>query len=535
MTNTERQLEIKKKGFNMNIVDGAEEYSNNHAQVSFSKMKVGTKTLEDAVLNLSSFQKLNPTLGDKDYILNAIEQSDLPTLREISNFFYKTSGIYKRLCGYMANLYRYDWMLTPYVNSDKMKEEDVLIGFNKALSYLDNLGVKLFCNEAALKTIQNGSYFGYIIFGADGPSVQELPVNYCRTQYSIAGKPAIEFNMKYFDDMFRDTEQRMRVLSLFPEEFKKGYVMYKSGKLPTDIGSTSKGTWYLLEPDYAFKFNLGFDDAPYFISIIPAIIDLDAAKEIDRQKMQQQLLKVIIQTLPIDKNGDLVFDIDEGRELHNNVVAMLGKAIGIDVLTTFADVEVADMSESGTSRLDELIKVERSIYNEAGVSQMQFNTDGNLALTKSVANDEAALYTLVMQFERFLNDTLLNFNKNKKKICYKVQILPTTIYNFQEMAGKYKEQTQLGYSMMLPQVALGQCQSAILANAFFEQKVLHVNQLFIPPMSTSTMNADALRLLEGKDGEAAETSGKDNSKGGRPALEDDQKSDKTIANAESAN
>jgi len=29
--------------------------------------------------------------------------------------------------------------------------------------------------------------------------------------------------------------------------------------------------------------------------------------------MQQQLLKIIIQKMPIDKNGDLVFDVDEAQ------------------------------------------------------------------------------------------------------------------------------------------------------------------------------------------------------------------------------
>ena len=37
-------------------------------------------------------------------------------MRNISNFFYKTSGIYARLCRYMAYLYRYDWFITPYIN-----------------------------------------------------------------------------------------------------------------------------------------------------------------------------------------------------------------------------------------------------------------------------------------------------------------------------------------------------------------------------------------------------------------------------------
>lgn len=45
------------------------------------------------------------------------------------------------------------------------------------------------------------------------------------------------------------------------------------------------------------------------------------------------------QKLPLDKNGDLIFDVDEARDIHNNAVAMLKRAIGVDVLTTFADIE----------------------------------------------------------------------------------------------------------------------------------------------------------------------------------------------------
>ena len=140
------------------------------------------------------------------------------------------------------------------------------------------------------------------------------------------------------------------------------------------------------------------------MAVIPAIIDLDAAQDLDRRKMQQQLLKIIIQKMPIDKNGDLVFDVDEAQQLHNNAVQMLSKAIGIDVLTTFAEVEVADMADNyTTTTTDDLEKVERTVYNEAGVSQMQFNTDGNIALEKSILNDEASMWNLIQQFETFLN------------------------------------------------------------------------------------------------------------------------------------
>ena len=95
--------------------------------LDFSKIRIGAGTLEDAVLEeLYGFKKLNPRLGDKKEVMRALHEGDYATMRDISNFFYKTSGIYSRLCRYMAYLYRFDWMVTPYINSDNMKEEKIL-------------------------------------------------------------------------------------------------------------------------------------------------------------------------------------------------------------------------------------------------------------------------------------------------------------------------------------------------------------------------------------------------------------------------
>lgn len=523
---------IKQKGFNMDRVNTTEDLSlsSPNPSVDFSKIKVGLKTLDDAVLDLGNYKKMNPRFGDKKEVLRAIHSGDLELMRDISNFFYKSSGIYSRLCRYMAYLYRYDWMITPYVNSDSLKNEKVLEGFNKALLFLDNFEVKKFFGEAALKVIRNGCYYGYLIPQADKMAVQELPPKYCRSRFEVNNKPAIEFNMRFFDDMFKDTAQKMKVLNLFPKEFKKGYILYKEGKLLPDFAGDTAG-WYLLDPAAAFKFNINGEDFPAFVSVIPAIIDLDEAQELDRKKMQQKLLKIIIQKMPLDKNGDLVFDVDEAQELHNNAVKMLQKAIGVDVLTTFAEVDVADMADkSTTTTTDELEKIERTVYNEAGVSQMQFNTDGNIALEKSILNDEAAMYNLLVQFESFLNTLLAPFNTSPKKIYFRAQILTTTIYNYKEMSKLYKEQVQMGYSKMLPQIALGHSQSSILANAYFENDVLELINVFIPPLLSSTMNAEAL-----KGGNGSKAAGGEEKTAGRKEKENDQKSEKTIANKESMN
>ena len=329
--------------------------------------------------------------------------------------------------------------------------------------------------------------------------------------------------MSYFDDSFPSSEYRTRILNLFPKEFKKGYNLYKKGELKGDYPGDGRG-WYLLDPNKAFKLSLNNEDYPAFISIVPSIIDLDEAQELDKKKMQQKLLKIIIQQMPLDKNGDLIFDPDEAQTLHNNAVQMLGKAVGVDVLTTFADVQVADMSDRGTTTArDELEKVERAIYNEAGVSQMQFNTSGNLALEKSILNDEASIYNLLLQYERLFNNFIKRF-QTIKKVKYRVHFLTTTIYNYKDLAKLYKEQVTLGYSKILPQLAMGQSQSSILANAYFENEILDLVNIFIPPMSSNTMSSSIQKK---------ETSISEEKEKGRPKKEDDQKAEKTIQNQES--
>jgi hypothetical protein len=48
---------------------------------------------------------------------------------------------------------------------------------------------------------------------------------------------------------------------------------------------------------------------------------------------------------------------------------MLKRAVGVDVLTTFADIDVADMSDDNSSTTsDDLQRVERTVYNNLGVS-----------------------------------------------------------------------------------------------------------------------------------------------------------------------
>ena len=157
------------------------------------------------------------------------------------------------------------------------KHYKVLKDFSKVLNYLDNSYIKKVCGDMALGVIKNGAYYGYIVPSDKGLVLQQLPVAYCRSRYKIGTMPAIEFNMKYFDDAFKDINYRMRILNLFPKEFAKGYMLYKQNKLVPDFPGDNSGAWYLLEPENCVKFNFNDSDVPLFVNAIPALLDLDAA------------------------------------------------------------------------------------------------------------------------------------------------------------------------------------------------------------------------------------------------------------------
>ena len=455
---------------------------------------------------------------------------DYPRLRAISEFFYDASGIYQTVCNYFAFLYRYDWYLYPENVKESANQNKVIEEYIKMLQFLDNSYIRKLCGDIALKVVKYGCFYGYLMDSNNGIQLQELPPEYCRVRFLRSNNPVVEFNMRFFDDKFKDAAYRMKILKLFPDEFSKGYLLYKQGRLDGDGWRDSYG-WYLLDPSKTVKFNINGSDIPIFINALPAILDLDSAQELDRKKQMQKLLKILVQKLPMDKNGDLIFDVDEARDIHNTAVSMLRRAIGVDVITTFADVEAIDISDKNTTTsVDDLEKVERTVYNSLGVSRDLFNADGQIALNNSILDDEATMRNLILQFNIFF-DKIIDAKSSNKKFNFRFCMLETTQYNYKELAKTYKELTANGQSKFLPMIALGHAQSSILNLAYFENEILDLPALMIPPLMSSTMNGEDILGTKNK---SSNSNSQNSSEGaGRPEKPDNEKSEKTLKNLES--
>lgn len=493
------------------------------APLDFKKASNGWEILKDSVLELDKFKRsqFRGTFGSKDKIITALEQKDTLFLRNLSIYYMGISGIYQRLVEYLGSILTYDWLVYPYMLEKGIKKTEVESEMKRVLTFVDNLHIFTNFTKISKTVITEGVFYGYMVVNSkkDRGAILELPTDYCRSRFNFNGMPAVEFNLKYFDEQFRDVNVKEIILKTFPSEFEKHYRLYEADLIKQD--PTDRGVWFVCDTDFAMKFSLNDQDIPLFAAVIPTIINLDEAKQLDLKKTTQELLKIVIQKMPLDKNSDLIFDIEESQDMHNAACQMLTNATNVDVLTTFADIDVADLdNSSGTATKDPLAKVERGIFNEAGISQNLFATDGNLSLEKSILNDESLMFFLLDSYQNRLNAIIENLFNGK--ITFKLNMPKLSVYNNERKQKIYKDMATNGYSKLLPVIAAGFSQTEFLSLNEYEDKILKIGESLIPLQSTNTQSSKDI---------AKQTSSSD--KIGAPKKDEDELSEKTIQNRES--
>lgn len=486
-----------------------------------------------------------------DRLIKICGDKDMAQKRALSRWFFETNGMYNRAVRYLADISKFDFMIYPNLDLEKeiqdAESDKILKKFNEVLEHFDNSAIQLLCRKWAAQICLDGAYYGYICDDInDKLVIQDLPTDYCRSRFLHRGIPLVEFNVDYFNKVTNDEDVRERYLSLFPDEIQKAYRKHKHNKLPAEEQGDSVG-WVLLDINRAFKLNFYGDwagDNPPFIQAIPSLIELSEVQDLEKEKLLQQIQKILVQTFELDKNGQIPFTMPELQRLNQNAIDMVGDAVGVSVLSTIANVHLENLSDSqGEDSQDAVEAAEDNTYNVFGIASSLFNTDGNLALEKSITTDEAFVKPLILQFEQFFNRYLeWKFNKNSLK--FRLKMLSTTIFNFKELSSAYKDLTKIGFSRFLPIVALGHTQKEVTSMAKLEQQIMQLDAYMLPPFSSNTMSSDTWSdikaqqemIIQGRKtnlanpATAANEAGSGGGAAGRPSKAPDQKSDKTLAN-----
>ena len=452
-------------------------------KIPYNYAKIGSSVI---AVDFDALITTNSEYSQTD-IEQALSSKNISTLIEMSNYFYLTSGEYRRLIHSMSTIQTFQYMYAPYshIKSKKNKATSIEKTYEDVTNFLTNYSIEETDAYVTFSVLLNGTFYGYEHISDDSVVLQELPPQYCRSTFDINGLHAIEFDFRYFDKI-RNAKERMLMFDRLPDEFLKLYNEYKAGK---ESETAIEKYWRLLDINYTRCHYLTADRIPIFSSSFSEIVNLQEYKEIDKTRSKLDIYKIIVQKLPLDKNtNEPALEPDEAKEIHKNAKNMLGADQLVDVLTTPAEVEAVDISNKGENTKDIISIATTNMFSSMGTSQLLFNSGNtSIGLTESIKNDESLIVPLLSSYEKHYNSRLKQIGKST--INFFMRYLNLTIYNKEDKIGQLKEQATLGGAKLPYFIAsTGLRQHELVSVIDFEDSIGIMDKL--RPLQTSFTMSD---------------------------------------------
>lgn len=450
-------------------------------------------------------------------LTRAISQNDINTMREISVYFYGENQLYARMVDFYATMPTFYWMVVPRRAKD-LETDSLLDKWWNVLDFIEVINPEVLGEEVMRKAVLEGEAYvavrekikddGDHEFGA-----QFLPNKYCRVTARYKSREVVDFNVKFFDEIYSNPDVRLEAMKNFPDYMVKAYNEWNEGPKASGM------EWAPLDPNYAFRFSLRPDGRPILLSALFDLLDLEDVKSLTMLKLEQELSKILVQHFGTDKDGHPIVDFKTMEMFHSGATSVVGNLAGVDVITTLADISEVNLQENSPTASNHPMKIAtEAVHSSAGIAAQLLNPSTAGTLSLSLIVNETTISRVVKQFQDFLNVRVeTNYNKKgKDRTRFNVMVPLITHYNKEKLSKLYKEQTALGYSKFLPAIALGERQSDILSIMEFENSTLDLVSLMIPPASSNTMSSSDVGVGE--------------SGAGRPELEATAKSEKTEQN-----
>ena len=430
----------------------------------------------------AAYQKLNSKSArervrhySKEDIRRIVQEGDPIERAALSEYFFATNGLYKRIIIHYATFLTYSWILVPYPNNNLGKvditEKKVAASYYDAADFCTTFQIEYKSTLFAKDVLVKGGYYGLLRDENEKVVVQDLPFDYCRSRFKNSQDiDIIEFSVAFFDTI-RDDQTRENILNTYPKFIKKAYNKYKF---------RNGEKWIFIPAEIGIYFNY-FEERPFFLDLIPLLDDLDDYKEIDKDRNLQALKRILVQQVPID-GMNLVFEPDEAEQMHEAGLNMTANNPDVDVLTTYNKVDLLDMSATDDEKTA-ITDIQDLIYSSAGLSKELFFATTEAGLEYSINNDLAMVMVLGWRFSHFYT-VLLNTKYGNKKVKFKLIMLPLSYYNSKDYTERAKELATLGYSFLTPILSTGLDQTNLTALKALENKLLHLDT-DLKPLQTS--------------------------------------------------
>lgn len=472
----------------------------------------------------------NNAVSNRDFTVEEIEEiirsGSIESLRELSRYFYRTNSLYRMNIDVLAAMPLYYTMVTPIFENGKGSQAQITKAFYNACTFVEKLDIKNMLFRVTKEWLKQGIYCG-ILQEKDGKIVLvDLPVSHTRTRFKdFNNLNILEFDLSYFNSRYPDQEMREAAVLTFPSIVQKAWRDWKNNKLPD--------SWIMIPPEHGgVSFCFTEDQTPMLIASLPELVHLKDAVGREEKRDENELYKLLIQQMPIDDNGELVFDLEEIEQIHAGVAAMLQQLDTVDVLTTLGDAKLENLQDSSAASQsnNRIEKYDKQVWDALGRSPLLFNANNSSSMVYSLRKDESIMNGYLNAYNTWIK-FLINERFSRTGLTFDFEILPVTIFNQKDYSDILMSGAQFGYSKMRAGIAIGQKQINIISLMIFENDFLKMHEKMIPLMSSYTQGGDGEKNNSSEKNSGNKSSVKNiTNKGGRPELPDEQKSEKTQAN-----
>lgn len=446
------------------------EQRNKYEHLRFAQSSVSSKTVGEISASRSGidFSRLQQALQDP--------YNNIPFLQQISKILYGTNGVYFRIVEAFANTPMYDLFLSPTIipsftgksnTTDKMnKEYEQIAQLVEKTNYKYNL--KWFGRQLLLY----GELFLYKVEDNAGSFYKMMPNDICR----ISG--IMENNIyKYSINLSKLSDEEL--LLTMPIPIQKLYEKYDKGVLDNDEKLVDD-FYYLEESEaVAFLFNDGearSKGLPPFSYLFDKIYRLDEIEDGELESSEADNLKLIVQRVPTNDEGELLMDLDIIGQYHQATKKNLPK--GVAVTTTPLPVEALTLQRQSNATLTATQKAYESVYTSAGINSELFNgaRSSNESVLNSIKTDEMVVDRLNLIFCNFINYEIKN---KKRNAMWKAEMLRNTYYNKKDIQSSCRDDVMVGIGKLRFLASLGYTPLTALASLYYESET-QMETLFRP-------------------------------------------------------
>ena len=259
-------------------------------RVSDRKSRTRPRTpLTTRAYNRWGYSDTNPVAEDftLEEIKDIIRSGDLVALRQLSNYFYRVNSNYRQNIDFLANLPLYDTVVIPVFQEGKGSQTQIIKAFYNACDFVDKMDLPNTLSRITKEWLKTGVYNGLIRFDGDNVTVQDLPLEYCRSRFKDYNNLSIlEFNLIYFSQITDEALQEEAVAS-FPEVIQRAWRAWRDHKLsnpwvelPASMGGVS--------------FSFVGDCTPPLVASIPELKKLDDATTREGKRDENELYKLLM-------------------------------------------------------------------------------------------------------------------------------------------------------------------------------------------------------------------------------------------------